>query len=345
MLNEAINTSMAVCCTRRRILNADSLLVGAAGNFWAGRAGTEAMSNWMLDLFSAMFCIISILYVAYIVSESTFASHRRFTKQNNYGIASGSLRMPTSDVPAGEQDSTRARRSLRRLPDHFPGVLVIPQTKEHRLAQMYVAGPFRETNLSNQPRLKPRAEFHPGCGYSQTAVAGASGWQICKRTIGTLQFFEFLIQRLQKRPVKSGADFRGKHQFITLIISNKDGANIGARSFGLGVSSDDKFLLVAPFKLHPRAAAPAWLIFPIAPFGDQAFQSARLHCLDDAFGIRLDAGGQPDGFRYRRHQILEHFFSLLQRQSRQVVTVEIWQIEYIIENRRLFAAGHVVSLQ
>ena len=67
------------------------------------------------------------------------------------------------------------------------GSLVFTETDEPRVAQMTVAGPFEEFELSDQHRLQPTAVCHLRLRQSLSPTAALGLRQIGERTVGDLE--------------------------------------------------------------------------------------------------------------------------------------------------------------
>src|SRR3981081_636843 len=112
------------------------------------------------------------------------------------------------DLLAVYVESRLYRHRLRCfLADNFRGVLVFPQTKEHRLSQPVIARPFREFYLANQNWLDPVTQFHL---QSRDALAVPSTTlfrEVVKWAVCSANFIELSKKILQQFLVKPGSNF------------------------------------------------------------------------------------------------------------------------------------------
>src|SRR5581483_3728372 len=268
------------------------------------------------------------LEILFVICASNRADPGGKAKLNDYGLRSGMLRT----------------RGSGPFAHNLAGLLVLAQPQEDGLAKVAVPGPFRKANLADQARFAPRAPLHFGGRHTEAAPLGSRRWQVDKWAGGADQLLEAVVKRLEGSVIKSGADLGGEHELVAFVVADQNRAEIGTRTFRLGVTADDKFLFQAPLEFHPGAASPPRFVAGIALLGDEAFETARLHLAHDTRRIRLDARGEPDLLRSVDDQFLQHLLAPHERQIAQVSSFQVQQIERIVEDAR-FVFHQVVSLK
>src|SRR5207302_1703763 len=117
-----------------------------------------------------------------------------------------------------------------------------------------------------------------------------------------------------------------------------------ARTSRRRVTADHEFLFVNAFELDPCAAPPSRLVFGAALFADQALQAALLHFHEQRFYIAANLTRISNRIRNAFTNFRENLLSLLNREFKQALAIQLQQIEYV-ESQRRFSAFHLERLQ
>src|SRR5215831_1285838 len=104
---------------------------------------------------------------------------------------------------------------------HFPGGFVSPQTEECSMAQPALAGPFSETDLSDEVRADPAHLMHLVCRDATTPPAGGRVGEICEGTGRHGKRPELLEQLPADVGRESGPHLAGELQLLFLIVADK----------------------------------------------------------------------------------------------------------------------------
>src|SRR5437764_4046729 len=101
-------------------------------------------------------------------------------------------------------------------------------------------------------------------------------------------FLKFFVQDRQRFHSEAGANFAGESEFLVLIVTNEDRAEIFARPLRRRVSADNEFLFIDTFELYPPAASAPGFVNRITLFADNPFQAEALYLFEKSSGITAD---------------------------------------------------------
>jgi len=138
--------------------------------------------------------------------------------------------------------------------------------------------------------------------------------------------------------IKARAHLPDVNQACLLVVQPKDErAKIFAAALRIGIAANDALLTLRDFDLEPIGSA-LFFIAAVALLGNDALQAALLRGLKKSktlFGIVVGkmnyvvhAGNDP---------VLQQLLPLLEPHAPQVETIEVEQIERIVDNRNAFA--------
>src|SRR6056297_192505 len=144
-----------------------------------------------------------------------------------------------------------SRSAIGGLPggfaDHVAGVFVAPQSKEARMAELAVVGPFGEAEFAHEMRLDP----------GNVLAAGSIGkWAFVDR-----MRLEPVPEFDEKVIVVAGTYFSGVAQALAVtavtlvltIVANEECAKSLSLAFRLGKAGNNQFLAVFALELQPVA--------------------------------------------------------------------------------------------
>src|SRR5207248_7815847 len=95
---------------------------------------------------------------------------------------------------------------------------------------------------------------------------------------------------------------------ILLVIPDENCTEIFARSLWGRVAANDEFLFVDTLKLDPRTASAPRFVNRVALFGDDPFQAAAFHLLEQCSRVVADLGGVTNWVARIRAKVFEKVF-------------------------------------
>ena len=109
------------------------------------------------------------------------------------------------------------------------------------------------------------------------------------------------------------------------------GAEIAAGAGGVGVAANDELLAFTAFRFDPGFGA-ALFVYAVGLFGDDAFEPEFAGVFINREAVAFDVIAVAYAVVVERgEQLFEQGFALDQRRFREVVAVEIRQVEGVIE--------------
>src|SRR5436305_10756603 len=127
-------------------------------------------------------------------------------------------------------------------------------------------------------------------------------------------FLKFFVQDRQRFHSEAGANFAGESEFLVLIVTNEDRAEIFARPLRRRVSADNKFLFVDTFELDPCAASAPGFVNGVTLFADNSFQAATLYFFEKSFGVAANRAGVANRITCVSAEFFQNVFARLQGQ-------------------------------
>ena len=171
--------------------------------------------------------------------------------------------------------SGRVYVRMRQFAAHVGRRLVLAQTFIDHLAQQIVAGPGEIFHFNHKLRPYP---MHAAELERRSESAAARRWHR-ERHFVDHQRLQLSPKALQLRLIDAGADAAGKDKTaVGIVMAKQQGAELGARAFGIGPADHNKFLAVQAFDLQPQAAI-AGRIRSIGAFRDDALERHRARLL------------------------------------------------------------------
>ena len=158
------------------------------------------------------------------------------------------------------------------LPNHFVRILVFPDSEKDRLTETVIPRPLREFYLADHRRFDPMTTLHFGSGQPLVPTAPTSCREVEKGTLFNPDFVQLRKETAKKLFAEAGSDSAGKFKFLAFVEANKQRAKILSRAFRLGVSADNKFLLLMELDFDPCSGALSGLIPGTAAFTNQTFK-------------------------------------------------------------------------
>src|SRR5579872_2043434 len=178
------------------------------------------------------------------------------------------------------------------------------------------AGELAKSHLCDQPRFdEMRAALR------QHQILTDPKWRHINR-----DRFQFLMNRLERLAIETGADFSHVAELSVILINpEQQRAEMIARAVRAGVSADDEAPGLRGFDLEPlRGARPA--ISGVALLGNDTLESRirdRLKEILTASDDMVAVTNRP----FAAHHAMKNLFALLQRHLAKIETVEGEQIE------------------
>src|SRR5262245_39085410 len=106
----------------------------------------------------------------------------------------------------------------------FAGIFILPQTKEHRLPQTAIIGPFRKLYLTHQLWAHPVTASHfSGCD-PLPPFAGFCRRKIREGAFVRFDLLESRVQLPQRRAVESSAHLARGNELSLFLHSHNEGA-------------------------------------------------------------------------------------------------------------------------
>ncbi len=145
---------------------------------------------------------------------------------------------------------------------HLLHVDVVPQSHEHRRAQVAVVGPCLVTDFGHELR------FHPLCRPIELRLFG-------ERVGFDDERIEHGLHLLQRRLVEPRTHVRRVDEPLLVAIPHENGAERGAGALALRESADDEVGRLHGLHLDPRGRALSGLVAARLALADHAFEAAR----------------------------------------------------------------------
>src|ERR1051326_1089336 len=200
------------------------------------------------------------------------------------------------------------------LPHAVASRFVAPKPEESRMPKLAIARPLGERDLGHEVGLHP---------VHVLALRTSAG----ERRAIALSSLEPVAEVSEGARIEAGADLAGVDEHTVVMIADEERAKPLARAGRVRETADHEFLLVHALELEPVRRAGV-LVGGRRVLGDDALESTLAGVPPRGFAGTVPVGrvAQPPS---EREQPLEHSLSIPQRNSSQIVTARIRNVERI----------------
>ena len=132
--------------------------------------------------------------------------------------------------------------------------------------------------------------------------------------------------------VKPGPDLPGEPELPVLVHADRDRPEVAGVTLAGRPAADDQLLLRPDLQLEPGRRPASRLVPRSAELGDDALEPLAASRLHERLALAHDVCSEPDPGRLLQHRAQESF-AVLERHAEQRSSVEVEQIERLVDER------------
>ena len=230
------------------------------------------------------------------------------------GTGSGGCARSASAV-ARAVGTSRSRRTLSR-------VLLRLDPLVRRLAQKVIGRPLGEFDADDDLRLDPVRAAQP------------RGW--VEHRVRTLDLAHPGEELAPRSRAEAAADLAGVGPSVPRANGQDQRAEVGVAALSRQPADDDHLLLAPDLQLQPRLAPAARLVRRAAELRDDPLELLLAGRCEERFAVTLHVARVADEWM-RSQAVLQQALALLERHVDERSTVEVEQVEDLVDDRRRLA--------